>query len=311
LPAKEQRKADAKVEAGSTLGAFAVEFLAKGQGKAKSDSYTERVPRLVGLLGADQPLAAITYSTMCKFKAARFAAGLSTGTVRRDLSVLRTVFSKAIAWGRITVNPCVEPGGGKDSFLPPVGEPKHRYLSREEWDRLAASAPAWLLPVLVVSVTCGLRLGEVVTLQWSDVDLESANLHTATRTKTGVRVVKLPAEAVEVFRALCRFGGERTGHVFRQPDTGRPNAGKPWAYRSARIRLCKSVSKAMKAAGIEGATHHTLRHTCASWMVANGAPLQVVKEQLGHASYEMTLRYAHLDKTARDKAATAIGKALA
>lgn len=44
-------------------------------------------------------------------------------------------------------------------------------------------------------------------------------------------------------------------------------------------------------------TIHTLRHTCASWLIQNGADLSEVQDTLGHANMNMTRRYAHLSKS--------------
>ena len=54
------------------------------------------------------------------------------------------------------------------------------------------------------------------------------------------------------------------------------------------------MRSACRRVGLEGVTFHTLRHTCASWLVMEGVPLFEVSKLLRHASIQMTERYAHL-----------------
>jgi integrase len=65
---------------------------------------------------------------------------------------------------------------------------------------------------------------------------------------------------------------------------------------------------ALEAAGVEGVTIHGLRHAHASWLLAGGADLQVVKERLGHAKIATTEGYLHTLPTADNTALTALGK---
>ena len=54
------------------------------------------------------------------------------------------------------------------------------------------------------------------------------------------------------------------------------------------------MRSACRRVGLEGVIFHTLRHTCASWLVMEGVPLFEVSKLLRHASIQMTERYAHL-----------------
>ncbi len=61
---------------------------------------------------------------------------------------------------------------------------------------------------------------------------------------------------------------------------------------------------------MEGATFHTLRHTCASHLVGSGVDLTTVKETMRHKSIGMTLRYSHLSPEHRKAAVDALSEAL-
>ena len=76
---------------------------------------------------------------------------------------------------------------------------------------------------------------------------------------------------------------DSTGLVFPSPVTG-----------ESLISIKRSWGAVVKDAKLEDFTFHDLRHTFASKLVMKGVDLNTVRELLGHASIDMTLRYAHL-----------------
>jgi integrase len=103
------------------------------------------------------------------------------------------------------------------------------------------------------------------------------------------------------YRARRRAAGHDPGGAPRTVDSD-GHLSRDWFTRTVWRPACT-------AAGIEGTVRmHDLRHAHASWLLAGGADLQVVKERLGHASIATTERYLHTLPTADDTALNALAK---
>lgn len=164
------------------------------------------------------------------------------------------------------------------------------FLSLGEVDRLISAADDEWRAMITVAATTGLRRGELRALRWRDVDLAVLCLlveHAAWRDhvnspKSGpARLIPLCERA----RAALASHPHRSEFVLPGPSGGMlaANAMK-WPLRRATER-----------AGLRPIGWHALRHSFASNLVVmRRAPLKAVQELLGHATIEMTLRYAHL-----------------
>ena len=86
-------------------------------------------------------------------------------------------------------------------------------------------------------------------------------------------------------------------HV-RSPYVFTDTTGKHFSQRARRNNVGRRTGASMRAAGIDDASFHSLRHTAASWMVQAGRPILEVSKILGHGSIRMTEVYAHLAPTA-------------
>jgi integrase len=271
-------------------------FLREYPGRKRSDHYEETFRylrlRLGGLMLRDVTRGDLErFAADLRVKPGIKGRSLSPATIRKVLSVTKTLFKWATERGDLDASPAV---GIKK---PGLSETIHRtrYLSRDEWVRLEAVASPALRPMLTLAVNTGMRLGEVALLRWGDVDLRGQILHVPQETKTGTRPVPLNATAKTTLEELDRLRREvakRTNqlpeYVFVRED------GSDFTSPADRNRLSRATVNAMRGAGVTGASFHTLRHTAASWMVTAGVPLYEVGKILGHATPLMTQRYAHL-----------------
>jgi integrase len=198
----------------------------------------------------------------------------------------RTTIQALLTWGRKRrlmpkgwMNPVT------DTERLPEDNVRTRYLNEAEYLRLlkASKASYWKkLHVLIkLAVTTGARRGTLMGLRWADVDIEGLRAF-AERTKNGEPFVLVLQDDVAKELKSLRGASAADELIF----CGR-NPFKPMNFE-------KAYHNAMANAGIEGACFHTLRHTHASWLAKQGAPLLAIADSLGHKSLEMTKRYAHL-----------------
>jgi integrase len=228
------------------------------------------------------------------YKARKLEAGLAPKTVNNHLTVLRRTLAVAVEWELLRHLPVV-----KWLRTPP---PEFDFLTFEEAERLVVGAdPEWRAMILV-ALKGGLRLGELLALRWEDVDLVAGRVMVrrsvtrgyVTTPKSGkAREVPLGETVLRALKAHRHLKGEL---VF---------AGDRGAM------LVKGESKwplwrACRRAGLRLIGWHALRHTFASHLVMRGVPIKAVQELLGHASIEMTMRYAHLSPDVRRDAVRAL-----
>jgi integrase len=200
----------------------------------------------------------------------------------------------AVEWGLMAVAPRIKP------LKAPA--PDFDFLTIEESDRLVAAAdPEWRAMV-VTALNTGMRQGELLALRWEDVDLVAGRLVVRRTDWRGVigspkggKPREVPLNSV-VARALKTHRHLRGPLVFCRED------GSALTYQ----RLFWPLRRACTFAGLRQVQWHTLRHSFASALTMRGVPLKAVQELLGHATIQMTMRYAHLSPDVRKDAVEAI-----
>ena len=154
----------------------------------------------------------------------------------------------------------------------------------------------WLTVMIRLCLCTGLRRGEALGLRWMDLDLGNGALVVRHReqegstTKSGdERRVPLRGGAHDALREEYeRRDPDPSDYVIVDSDRDRIKPDRV----SKRFKFF--VRKA-KLSGRENVSFHTLRHSCASWLIQQGVPLAVVSKILGHSSTEITDQtYSHV-----------------
>ena len=206
----------------------------------------------------------------------------SSATVNRYMAVLSHLLSIASKeWEWINENPC--------SRISKLSEcrGRARFLSDKEraalLDACEASKSPHLYPIVVIALSTGARLGEILGLSWPNIDLQKGRI-ILQETKNGeTRSVPLTGHALKVVKEWSKVRRLDSDLLF--PNKRNPNT---------HIDIRSPWYTAVKRAELEDFKFHDLRHSAASYLAMNGATLAEIAEVLGHKTLQMVKRYSHL-----------------
>ena len=240
-----------------------------------------------------QPIGEIRQVDIGDLVARLRRSGLKSGTVRRYLTTLSSLFAFAVRAGWVDQSKL--PHLEKRSL--PESRPRVRFLSAEEYRRLFDAAAPHLQPILKIAVTTGMRHDEILGLKWTEVDLDRKEVLLENTKNDRPRVVPLPEDAVAVLVATQEAA--MGPYVFTNPATG-----------TRYIDVWQSFQSACRRAAIVNFRFHDLRHTFATWAVQSGMDLYRLSRILGHSSVAMTTRYAHLATEQLHEAVQSMAKSM-
>ena len=232
-------------------------------------------------------LYTITTSDIEKFKVERLK-NVAPATINRQMSLLRGMLNKAIAWDKLHENPMKNVQFLKE----PAG--RVRFLEREEIIKLLSNCSKKLRPIIVLALFTGFRRGEILNLKWRDIDFRR-NIITLLDTKNGDKREVPMNEQVKTALIRVRKHPE-SEYIFCGQD------GKPCHD------IRKSFFTLLNKSGIKDFRFHDLRHTFASHLVMSGVDLNTVRELMGHKDMTMTLRYSHLAQSHKQRAVDLLGR---
>ena len=200
---------------------------------------------------------------------------VKNSTINRELEVVRHILNLAKKeWCRLETVPYI-----RMLKEPP---PRVRFLSRREADRLMLALPPHLQPVVQYAIATGCRASEILSLEWSRVDLDRkvAWLDHGTTKNGHARGIPLNNDAM-ISLSLAKAHGCHCRYVFTYCGQKMGSVGSAWR-------------RALKRADINDFRFHDLRHTFASWHVMAGTSLIELMELGGWKTIDCVLRYAHL-----------------
>lgn len=240
-----------------------------------------------------------------RFVEAKLAEGLNSNTVGNCVRLLSTFFSDVVERGLAPLNPVRGLPRSTRRLYRPTTDPRTTpFLEKlEDVRRIFLALPEQTGVAFAIGAFAGLRTGEVLGLQWSDVDLKTRRIHVQRQMQNG-EIVGLKddeSRSVPIVKALApvlaawkiKTGGTgsvllpRMGH-----GGGRP--GAPPAFMRPHT-LHAHLRAALEACKLPEITwYQATRHTFASQWVLNGLTIEKLSKVMGHSSVLVTERYAHL-----------------
>jgi len=247
---------------------------------------------------ADKPLKDIAPIHLERIKKNMAEAGRAPRSATYCLAVVRQVFNFArdhdLFAGQNPVTKVKKPSADNRRV---------RFLTHGEADRLLAALAEkspQVHDMALLSLHCGLRAGEIFALTWADVDMERGIL-TLRDTKSGKTRAAIMTKAVKAM-LQSRGYGSHAELVFPSETGGKIG------------QISQSFIKTVNALGLnDGVTDsrqkvvfHSLRHSFASWLAEAGTDLYQIQQLMGHQSFAMVQRYAHLSPDTLRRAVTTL-----
>lgn len=211
----------------------------------------------------------------------RFKRPYTNATINRALMAFSSLYNDCKKWGVKVADVNLS------SFKLQEREAMTNFLTEEQYYKLLEVSPPHLKQQIIFLVNTGVRYQNMMQLDWSQVDMNSLTIAFKVKSSRPDKKQHIIPINKAVGALLLQIGVKDAGKVFGNINNSR-----------------KALKTALQKAGIakqQGQSFHMFRHTAASWMLAKGVNIAVVKEVLGHSDIKTTMKYAHVvDSQKRD-----------
>ncbi|BAF73234.1 tyrosine-type recombinase/integrase [Sulfurovum sp. NBC37-1] len=225
---------------------------------------------------------------------------LAPATIDRIRQQVSATFNVAIGKEKCRNNPASVSRVDSSSLMrlnkKSINNARERYLSKDEANLLLSELKLRRFDVYfmaLLALTTGARAGEILKIQYKDIDLENRYINLVETKNGSSRKIKITSKVYDILNEIefespnkYLFAGSKHDHLQAIPNIYSIIVGELFNSeldsRDTKHRVC----------------FHTLRHTFASWLAINGTPIFTIQKLMGHKDINMTLRYAKLSPDA-------------
>ena len=256
------------------------------RGKHTKDSYNTLI-KIVDRFHKDLTLEEIDIDWLNRFVDWQKSQKMSQSTISGRLKGIRCIINEAIARKLISTD-----DDPFQHFKIPKIKNRTEFLSMDELHRLETihleKREAYIRDVALFALYTGLRFSDLNTLISDNLIIDNGNMwlvKTPEKTKKSSGItVRLPIYALfdgKAVRLIEKYKKiERLTHVGNNASAN---------------RTLKDIIRKIGVSDSRKITFHTLRHSCASLLIAKGVPITTVQKVLGHSKISMTEGYAHIN----------------
>jgi integrase len=298
--------------------AFGRYWLEEGHTLSYGPGRRYQCARLLDLLGKDTLLSAIDDGTIAtlvvqlrqprereaKGGRTQRIEGAGPATINRYLTTLHVVMDRAREIWRVEVGAWT-----KARHWQREPEGREVFLERSAAQQLIDAAVPHAQVVIMADLMTGLRKANITQLRWEEVSFEKGTISVIQKGDRRHTVQLIP-EMVALLSWLEPDADRRRGPVFTfghpKIACGCPRCTTPQFVGKPIREIKRAFATAKRKAGLSGVglRFHDLRHTVASWLLAQTGSLKLVQHVLGHQQITTTARYAHLLDEGKTQAMT-------
>lgn len=231
----------------------------------------------------------------------KFEDGMASASVRKMHNIISSSLNQALTNDMIPKNPA------KAVTLPTLSQKEIKYFTEDEQKRFFEAVKGdTLYPLFVLAAHSGLRIGELLALNWGDIDFKKG---TVSVTKNSITVEDFEGESGKKNITKIQDTPKTKSSIRKVPlsDTAtqvlknhkqKSNTLLVFCTKKGTLLNARNVERSfyriVEKAGIEKCSFHTLRHTFATRLFEKGTPAKIVSEFLGHSKVAHTLDiYTH------------------